>query len=81
MWNYYESNESRSLDKPQWLPSEDRMELPDPSDDALGFRFLQATGADVMKELESVGEKLQLINWVAFVRDQGMGHIQGSYQM
>ena len=75
MWNYYESNYSRSLDTPQWLPKEDRMNLPDPSDDDLGFQFLQATDKEVLKELSTVEEKIQLINYVAFVRDQGMDQL------
>ena len=51
------------------------MNLPDPSDDDLGFQFLQATDGEVLKELASVEEKLQLINYVAFVRDQGKGQL------
>ena len=55
------------------MPETDLLDLPDPVQKKNEcFELLITTNTDVMDDLVKVEEKLQLINWVAYVRDKGM---------
>ena len=71
MAGYYESKESKSLDESLWMPTMN-MELPDPKEDPeRSLELLSTTSGAVMDDFDSTEEKVQLLNWTAYVRDQG----------
>ena len=70
MASFYESKDSKSLDRPVWMPTMD-MDLPDPrekKDETI--ELLANTTTEILDNHDSVEEKVQLLNWAAYVRDQ-----------
>ena len=66
---YYESDTSKVGVEPKWIPDANLLEIPEFTLEELKER-LQLTPVDLLVEFPTIGEKLQLINWVAHARDQ-----------
>ena len=70
MGNYYESKDSKTLNRPVWMPTMN-MELPDPrTNKEETIELLSNTTAEILDNQDSTEEKVQLLNWATYVRDQ-----------
>ena len=73
MASYYEGQESRMLEIPEWLPDTDWLNQ-SVEDLEVEMQTIRKLKPDTIDEYKTIGEKIQLINWVGHVRDMAQRH-------
>ena len=71
MASYYESDQSRLSLEPKWAPAVNVLEIPLDLTIEQSIARVEDTKIEIMDEC-GIGEKIQLIAWVAHVRDMAL---------